>query len=415
MRRSLGLVGVLAAAAAGVVLPPPADAQNASAIAGIWTLNRSLSELPRELGFQVPWLPSSSGGASSGSSGSSGGGGRGRRGSGGGGGRSGSETVYAPRESYDDAKRMQLLTAEARNPPARLIVVDNTSTVTFTNELGQSRTLHPDGKEESIEIETVPFQVITRRDGDKLVVTYHVLQGREVRYTYSRAATSSSLAVEVQFLEHGTGDKAVRIYDPGSATETATPVTVSPAANAGRVPAAGVAPDARGRGAPAAAPPSGVPASAAPAVTPGSAESFDARPGAELKGLKRLGILVEDLSAQAVACGLNHDALESAVSKRFTDAGFEVRRNSDEDTYVYVNVMTTSLSSGTCVSRYDAFLYTHATANLSYRDRPVLVQVSLMHRGGIGTSAPAAHAAAVTRGLETYVDLIVSQIQSANR
>jgi hypothetical protein len=68
-----------------------------------------------------------------------------------------------------------------------------------------------------------------------------------------------------------------------------------------------------------------------------------------------------------------------------------------------------------CVSRYDAFLYTHATANLSYRDRPALVQVSLMHRGGIGSSALTAHAAAVVRGLENYVDLFVTQIHDANK
>jgi hypothetical protein len=41
---------------------------------------------------------------------------------------------------------------------------------------------------------------------------------------------------------------------------------------------------------------------------------------------------VEDLSAQAIACGLNHDALEAASSKRLTDGGFAVRKNSDEDT-----------------------------------------------------------------------------------
>jgi hypothetical protein len=103
------------------------------------------------------------------------------------------------------------------------------------------------------------------------------------------------------------------------------------------------------------------------------------------------------------------------MTKRLTDAGFSVRRNSDEDTYVYVNVMTNSLGDGTCVSRYDAFLYTQGTATLSYRDRPVLVQVSLMHRGGIGTSAPAAHAAAVAGGLQSYIDLFVKQINDANK
>ena len=92
-----------------------------------------------------------------------------------------------------------------------------------------------------------------------------------------------------------------------------------------------------------------------------------------------------------------------------------MRRNSDDDTYVYANIMTTTMPNGVCISRYDAFLYTQATANLSYRDRPVLVQVSLMHRGGMGSSAPTGHAAAVSRGLENYVDLFITQIREANK
>jgi hypothetical protein len=67
------------------------------------------------------------------------------------------------------------------------------------------------------------------------------------------------------------------------------------------------------------------------------------------------------------------------------------------------------------VSRYDAFLYTHATAKLAYHERPVLVQVSLMHRGGIGASGTASHAAAVARGLEGYADVFVTQIRDANK
>jgi len=262
------------------------------------------------------------------------------------------------------------------------MVVDTPALVTITNELGQSRALHPNGKEESIRVEDVPVLVTTKRDADRLVVVYGVEQGREVRHTYSHSASPSQLIVEVQFLEHGAGDKARRVYEPGVATETLTsPVGATAPAPVGKQPV----------------------------------ETFDGRPGAELRGLKSLGILVEDLSTQAVGCGLNHDLIEAALSKRLTDGGFVVRRNSDEDTYVYVNVMTTTLSTGTCVSRYDVFLYTHATANLSYHDRPVLVQVSLMHRGGIGSSAPTAHATAVARGLENYVDLVVQQIRDANK
>jgi hypothetical protein len=194
------------------------------------------------------------------------------------------------------------------------------------------------------------------------------------------------LVVDLQFLERGAGDKARRVYEPGAGVETPPPTPTTTGA----------------------APPGAAPKQPAQ-------ETFDQRPGAELRGLTTLGILVETLSAQAVACGLSQDAIEGALSKRLTDGGFTVRRNSDEDTYVYVNIMTTSLSNGLCASRYDAFLYTHATAKLSYREQPVLVQVSLMHRGGLGTSAPAAHGTAVVRGLEGYVDLFVTQIKDANK
>ena len=380
MKRSLVLVCVVTAAGAVVLLSVPARAQVTSPLAGIWTLNKALSEVSRDVGFNVNWLPPPSG---DGQRRGSRAGGRGRRGSTGRGGNVGSAAPFSARpESYEDARRVQLLTAEVRNPPVRLMVVDTPAAFTITNELGQSRTLHADGKEESIDVQGVPIAVTTKRDGDRLVVVYHVEHDRELRYTFSHSASSSQLVVDVQFLEHGAGDKARHVYQPGveTAAPTATGTDTAP-----------------------------------PSSNQHPPDSFDQRPGAELSGLKGLGIVVEDLSAQAIACGLNHDAIENALSKRLTDGGFAVRKNSDEDTYVYANVMTTSVSDGTCVSRYDVFLYTHATAKLSYRDQPVLVQVSLMHRGGIGSSASTAHAAAVVRGLQNYIDLFVTQIHDANK
>ena len=355
----------------------PARAQTPPAIGGVWTLNRSLGDFPKEIGFNIdlgPVSDTSPTGAS--------GGGRGRRGSGGGGGRSSTATPFAlRRESYDEAQRLRLLTAEARNPPSRLTIVDGVSGVTITNELGQSRTLHPNGREETIEIEGAQVPATAKRDGDKLIATYHVEQGRDITYTYSVSDNPKRLAVEVQFLEGGMGDKATRVYEAGTGTGVPAQTSSSP-------------------GAP------GQPAR----------DTFDQRPGAEFIGLKSLGVLVEDLGPDAAACGLRRDAIEDALSKRLTAGGLSVRRNSDEDTYVYVNIITTRLpESGTCVTRYDAFLYTHATARLSYRDRPVLVQASLIHRGGIGTSAAISHPSAVTRGLEGYVDLFVQQIRDANK
>jgi hypothetical protein len=389
MKRSLLIAcGVVAAGMMGH--SAGARAQAASPLGGVWTLNRGASEFPKEIGFNPAWVtPATADGQPAASSG-----GRGRRGSsGGGGGNRGPGSPFSThQESYEDARRVQLLTGEVRNPPARLTIVDTPSAVTMTNELGQSRTVHPDGKEETVEIQGVLYGVTSRRDGDQLIVVYRVEQSRDVRYTFARADNPIRLVVDVQFLEHGNGDKARRVYDAGLGSEIRPTTSDAP-------PAAG------SPGQPPPEPASGV-------KTP---ENFDRRPGAELVGLKSLGVVVEDLSQQAIKCGLNHDSLESAVMKRLTDGGFSVRRNSDEDTYVYVNVMTNSLSDGTCVSRYDAFLYTQGTATLSYRDRPVLVQVSLMHRGGIGTSAPAAHAAAVARGLQGYIDLFVTQIQGANK
>jgi len=103
------------------------------------------------------------------------------------------------------------------------------------------------------------------------------------------------------------------------------------------------------------------------------------------------------------------------VLKSLSDAGLKALRNADEDTYVYVQVMTTSVSAGLCVSRYDAFLYTYTTTTLPYQFAPVLVQVSLLHKGGLSGGAPATHAEAVVRNLSQYVDGFAARVRNANR
>jgi hypothetical protein len=285
-------------------------------------------------------------------------------------------------ESEDDAKRVQQMTAEVRNPSAHLSIVDTPTAITITDDRGQSRTFHPNGIREVLQLEGVSIGVTARREPGRLVVVYNVEQGRDLRYSYTRTASPPRLDVEVQFIERGGGDTVKRVYEPSSpTTEAAPPPAQSPTAN---------------------------PAAAPQKIGPAS-------PDAELKGLTKLGIVVEDLSAQATACGLNRATLETTLSKRLSDAGFKVIRNSDEDTYLYVNVMTSSLPNGLCVSRYDAFLYTHTMARLEYQQAPVLVQVSLLHKGGIAGGAAAAHPEAVLRALSEYVDQFSSRIRDANR
>ncbi len=400
MNRTVLLATCAAAVAAAALSSRPAHAQEPSPLAGVWSLDCAASELAREIGFDMPWTASSSAASGHDQAGDSPGGGRGRQEQGGSQAR---EPVFGRPESYQQAQLINLLTGEAQNPPARLTIADTSAAVTMTNELGQSLTLHPNGKAEAVEIQRVPVEVTARRMADGLEVDYRVDQNRQVRYTYS-FADPSRLVVDVQFLDRGTGEKARRVYRRGLDADARAAGGASPGPSPARA------------GAPAAAAPSAAPPPGGVAPAAGAQQAaLDQSPGAELKGLTTLGIVVERLSPQAAACGLDHDTIENALAKRLTDGGFTVRRNSDEDTYVYVNVMTTSLPGGLCVSRYDAFLYSYARATLSYRDRPVLAQVSLIHRGGIGGGLAATHGAAVQRDLESYVDLFVSQIHDANK
>ena len=377
MARSATPLVLAVLVSAAISYPRSGSAQNGSDLSGQWTLNRELSEFPREIGFGADWLAPARSAADPPSTG----GGRGHRGSSGGG---GSGPFSTRPESADDAKRVQQLTAEVRSPSVHLSIADTPAAVTITDDRARSRTFHPTGIKEVLQLEGVPVSVTSKRAPSRLVVVYSVEQGRDLRYTYVRVPTPPRLEVVMQLVERGGGDTVKLVYEPASATaEAAAPASAAPSA-------AGIGPS--------------------------SAQStLGGVPGAELKGLTKLGVVVEDLSTQAVACGLNRSALETAVSKRLSDAGFEVVRNSDEDTYLYVNIKTGSLPNGLCVSRYDAFLYTYTTAKLEYRQTPVLVQVSLLHDGGIAGGPPAAHAETVLRGVTEYVDQFSSRIREANK
>jgi hypothetical protein len=399
---------------AGVARPAPLCAQGASDLAGRWTLNRGLGTAPAEIGFNLDWVANSAAGPDAPASGGRGG----RGGRGGSRGGSGAATPFSARpESVDDAKRVQQLTAEVRDPSVHLTFVDTPTAVTITDDRGQSRTFHPDGRDEVIQLDGVPVGVTAKRDAGKLVVLYRVEEGRQLRYTYSRMASPAQVVVDVQFLEHGGGDEVRRVYEPTSANETLT--ASAAAAVSGQANASVPASPSGGR--PATQPTNQGPANQGPPYQgaanqqPANQQPVDQQPDAELKGLTKLGMVVEGLSAQAATCGLNQSTLEAAVSKHLTDAGFKVLRNSDEDTYAYVNINTASLSTGYCISRYDVTIYTHTTARLSYGDAPVLVEVSLLRKGGLTGGAPAAHADGVLRGVLEYVDQFATRIRDANK
>jgi hypothetical protein len=368
---------IVAASVGGAALLGSVSAQRASGLSGQWTINRELSEIPREIGFTADWMKSAAESDQSG-----GAGGRGGRRSGGGSSRGGANPFAVQRESADDAKRLQILTAEVRNPPKQLTIVEAPDAVTITSERGQSRTFHPNGRDDVLSIDDVPVGTNAKWEAGHLVVLYNVEEGHQLRYSYSTSSSPARLRVDVKFVERGGGDSAVMVYDPGIASEPRQTVN-APSSTASNP------------------------------VSP--AQPVNQKPGSELKGLTRVGVVVEDLGSQAAGCNLNQSSIETSVAKVISDAGLRVARNSDEDTYVYVAIMTTSLPTGLCVSRYDVSLFTHTTATLSYQASPSLLQVSLLHKGGLSGGGPSAHAAAVLQGVKQYVEGFTAQIRDANK
>ena len=363
----------LLAAAMGVLLSvawwpaAPARAQEGNSLSGTWVFDRSLSQIPREFGFGADFVPA---GADA------------RRGP------AGADPALRPRgDSYEDATRRQRLTDAVRNPPERVTIADAPDGVVVRDDKGDSRTFHPDGRAETLQLGTTPLLTTARRDEGKLVVLYAVADLRQLRYTYSRTTTPEQLIVDVQFIERGIDGDTVRLVYK---TATAPPVTTGNAAG-----------NAAGSSAPTdrpAAPPVSVP-----------------RAGSEFTGLTRIGIVVEEPGQLAIGCGLSRAALETAAAKPFTDAGLKVSRNSDEDTYVHVTIMTSTLPNGMCISRYDWSIYAMTDATLSYQNRPLLVQVLLAHKGGLTGSMPSAHPTDVTRGLTDGLTQIAGIIRDANR
>jgi hypothetical protein len=371
-------------------------------LSGHWTLNTKLSRIPREVGFGMDLFTAGNAPTV--------------------GGVNESPAAIRYQESEGESKRREMLVDEVRTPPSNVSISQSSDEVIVTNEGGRPRVFHPNGRDEVQDIGSVAIVTTSRWDGTGLEVRYGISRGRELRYTYSRIDNPPQLVVQVRFIERGGKDVVTLVYEPSQPGE---PHPVPPAA-------AGGAGDATRTGTPpaGAAPrqpaqmPATVPASelerlnpASPAGQPGAGGTSEPGkgPDAGLRGLTTLGVVVEDLNQQAMACGLSQPAIEAATVKSLTDAGFKVQRHADEDTYLYVQVITTSGSGGLCVSRYDVFLYTNTVTSLPYQSGTNLVQVELLHSGGIAGGRIGTHVDAVMGPVKKAVDEFIGRIRAANR
>ena len=378
-----------------------AVAQSPTDLTGSWTLDRASSQFPEELGFSFdPFrgVPGARGGT-----------GDGRLGGGSGGGGRSPEGLRGPLllpETQEDAQRRRFLTDEVRLPPEHLTIAVTPASVTITPDLGAARTVFPGRRDESVTIG--PFTVTTNAtwQGDRLTVGYTAENGRVVRYTYEVTPSSRQLIVDVEFAGRGGGDKVRRIYNPappGQPAGVESNRTSEP-------PAVTAAPPPRLSLPPGALPPGARPPASAPTTA-----AIDQRPDAQLKGLARLGLVVEGVDADAAKCGLKSDAFEAAISRHLTDAGFRVLRDTDDETYLYVNINAVTASAGLCVTRYDVTLYSHAAAPLAHTSAPVELQVELLRKGGLAGGAPAQNGDAVTKNVLEYVDQFAARIKNANK
>lgn len=371
---------------------PHADPPN---LAGRWTLNKSLSRITDDIGFGMDLV---SGGDPTGR------------------GETGTTPASVFRESADDAARREHLVNEVRHPPEELRITQTEESVIIAGDRAQPRTFYVDGREATQKVGLVSVASTARWNGARFEVRYKVEQNREVRYEYTRANDPARLTIDIRLIERGGHDAVTLVYEPareGAAAAPPPPAAPAPAKPAEPPPTlGGLGQASRGGGL---APPAGRPQLPTLAPPPQAQEAAPGAvgPDAPLAGLTRIGMVVEELRPQAASCGLTQAPLEALVSKAFTDAGIKVVKDSDEDTYVYVDIGTTSASAGFCVSRYDVYLMSNTMAKLSHQSAPVLVQVQLLHQGGLTGGAPAVHGEAVRKNVKQAAEEFASRIKAA--
>ena len=236
------------------------QAQSPTDLSGSWALNRQSSQFPQDIGFSASFIPTEQ-----------------PTGPDRGGRRRGVQS-----ESQEEASRLRFLTDEVRVPPERLAIEVTPALVTITPDPGAPRTIQPGRRDQEVKIGPVTAITNSAWDGARLTIAYEAGASRLIRYTYSLNQSPVALIVDVEFIEgRAISDKVRRVYEKAPALPP--PSTSSSAAPPRE-----------------AAPP---PTTQLPPTTPSSPSiptaAIDQRPDAPLKGLTRLGVVVEGVGAEA--------------------------------------------------------------------------------------------------------------------
>ncbi len=171
-------------------------------LAGSWTLNRQLSQFPKELGFSASLVTTVPG-----------------------------ERIQT--ETQEDAQRARFLADEVRLPPDRLAITVTPASSQSHLIPGRARTVQPGRRDESVRIGPVTVITNSSWDASRLAIVYRAQTGRLLRYTYSVSQNPVQLIVDVEFVEgKGGGDRVRRIYEPMSPGDAAVAAQSSSAPDA---------------------------------------------------------------------------------------------------------------------------------------------------------------------------------------
>jgi hypothetical protein len=192
-------------------LPPP-PAPSSPSIAGVWSLNKDLSDAGRSGGDQGDDRPSGRRGGGGGYGGGGGGrrggygGGMGRGGGGGGGG----QTARNP----DEVARMRDAMRDVIDPSERLTIVQTDSMILITGADGRTTRLSADGKK--IKDDNTGIERKTKWDAGKLVSEISGLGNGKLTQTFSVDPEAHQLRIVVQMDGGRSGPRTVtHVYDRG--------------------------------------------------------------------------------------------------------------------------------------------------------------------------------------------------------
>jgi hypothetical protein len=188
---------MLTLALLAVMLAPSPAAADKPSIAGAWTMNKDLSDAPRDRGDQSGGDRGDRG-RRGGYGGRGGGFGGGRGGFGGGMGRGG---MQAPRMNPDEVARMRDAIRDLTDPSDHLTITETDSIILITGADGRTTRLSPDGKK--IKDENTGIERKTKWDGAKLVSEISGLGSGKATQTFTVDPETHQLRITVQMEGRG--------------------------------------------------------------------------------------------------------------------------------------------------------------------------------------------------------------------